>query len=906
MTICFSKGRDIYLKLGGIGALNSKSSACRFTISFLLGFLAFSYRAYSQGMPDEEALLTFSHPSIGQYYITVVFFRDIAYLPLGELLSLTEISSEQSTNKFGLQGFYPSPKETWKIDPVTGVITLQGKSETLPADDFYLGEQELYLHPKYFSRVFGLEFSVNTLNLSMTMKSEKTLPIEEKKKREALRKRIQSKGKNQEVVNMRYPLERKMLGLGVLDYNLNIDNSSSRTNLALQMRAGAEILGGDFQFNLTGTKDAGSIVTRLSGIRWRYVLPAGLSPEKNVLLSSITLGQISTSSLTSRASLIGFSLSNNPVIPRRNLDVFVVDGYTEKDSEVELLIGGQLVDFIRADEVGYYRFNAPVTYGTVRLTLRIYTPQGEILVQERQLQIPFSFLPKGFISYNIQGGSLTNAPDSLASDLVGHADFSVGLTNAITARAGFDYGEYLGGNKTGTSFGISTRLFQQYLFDVDYIPDQFYRVNASVFYANNINISAKTTDYFEQSVEADPGSNPLRDANLNIFVPFKLFGKFSGIRFGGERIWLSESYKGNLQADYNTQFGRVAARFSYRGQLLGSRAADNLGPEFTSGTLTSSVTYSLPGSPGLPVFVKGVFFRAQAIYNINTSQLSKVNLQISQTLFKKGRFSLSYDRNILNKIGTIQIGFLYDFNFIRSATQFSYSKSDYSVGQSLSGSLALDSESVKLLASNRDQVTRSGILVRMFVDQNENGSFDKGEEVVPANGIRLDKSGNMLLGSDGILRITQLQSYWNYKLEVDINSLPDPTLAPKEKVFGFMADPNRFKSIDIPLYRTGMIEGSILREKAQGVQGVGGLRMTLKRVGETEPLETIRTFSDGGYYAFGLLPGKYTLEIDPKQLEFMGVTANPAMLQFDIKALSMGDFLEGLNILLQDIPDKAK
>jgi hypothetical protein len=157
----------------------------------------------------------------------------------------------------------------------------------------------------------------------------------------------------------------------------------------------------------------------------------------------------------------------------------------------------------------------------------------------------------------------------------------------------------------------------------------------------------------------------------------------------------------------------------------------------------------------------------------------------------------------------------------------------------------------------------------------------------------------MLMGSDGILRITQLQSYWTYRLEVDINSLPDPTLSPKEKVFGFMADPNRFKSIDIPLYRTGMIEGSILRETPEGIQGVGGLRISLQRIGDAEPLETIRTFSDGGYYAFGLLPGKYILAIDPKQLEFMKVTATPGKLEFEIEALAEGDYLEKLDFMLK-------
>jgi len=296
-----------------------------------------------------------------------------------------------------------------------------------------------------------------------------------------------------------------------------------------------------------------------------------------------------------------------------------------------------------------------------------------------------------------------------------------------------------------------------------------------------------------------------------------------------------------------------------------------------------------------------MFFRTQALLNTASGQVSSINVQLSQTFFKQGRFTFAYNRDIANKTGAIQLGFLYDFSFIRSSTQLSVGDGSYSLRQGLNGSLAVDPGTSSFLPSNRDQVSRSGISVRMFIDQNENGKFDKGEEIVPAKAVRLDKSGNMLLGSDGILRITQLQSYWTYRMEVDIQALPDPTLAPKEKVFGFVAEPNRFKAIDIPLYRTGIIDGTVLRETSGGLQGVGGLRLSLQRIGDAEPLEAIRTFSDGGYYAFGLLPGKYTLTIDPKQLEFMKVTSNPGVLEFEIKALVDGDYLEKLDFKLQQI-----
>jgi hypothetical protein len=213
--------------------------------------------------------------------------------------------------------------------------------------------------------------------------------------------------------------------------------------------------------------------------------------------------------------------------------------------------------------------------------------------------------------------------------------------------------------------------------------------------------------------------------------------------------------------------------------------------------------------------------------------------------------------------------------------------------------LAYDPAGNMLLPSNRDQIGRSGISVRMFIDQNNNEKYDEGEEIIPAKAVHLDRSANMVLGSDGILRMSQLQSYWTYKMTIDIHALPDPTLAPKVTSFNLVAEPNRYKQIDIPLYRTGMVEGMVTINKNGEQQGVGGLRLLLKKSGVEGVLETIRTFSDGGFYTYSLLPGEYTMEIDETQLDFMQATMDTKVLKFEIKALAEGDYIEGLNFELR-------
>jgi hypothetical protein len=855
-----------------------------------------SQSTFAQKEPDGEVLLNFNYPAIGNVYLTGVFFGEVAYLPLGEVLSLLYIPAEKTASGKGLQGAFPSKNDDWVIDPITNEFTIKRKSGKLDADRYYIGELDLFLHPDYFQEVFGITFTINTYALSVRMKSTNPLPIEERQKRESIRQQLQNRqNKGETLAPLRYARERKTLALGVLDYNLNYTKTNSENNLGMSFNAGMELLGGDLQGTYQGNYNEGNLLSNFAGLRWRYVLPGGLQPERNVGLASISVGQVSTTSFTNGANLLGVSITNNPVIPRLELDSFVIDGTTAPDSEVELLIGGQLVDFTRADEVGYYRFNAPVTYGTVRLSTRIYTPSGEVIIEERQIQVPFSFLPKGFVGYNFQAGIPQFRSDRLGRGIVTHADVAYGLTSAVTIRAGVDQGDIFGDQKVYPVFGLSARIFQQYLLNIDALPDRYYRAAGSVFYATNTSINAQYTEYNPNSPLNFRGQ--LRDANLNTFFPLKIFGKFGGFRLTGERIWF-DSGKGvnNYQVDFNTQINRVVFRVNYRGGRRGILISENP-TQNQFGLATTSLTYTLPRTPGIPVYVRGLFLRGQYRYSTLLKRSESISLLVSQTLFKTGRFTMGYDRQLALNQSQFQIGFLIDFNSLRASSQFSKRTEGYSAQQSFSGSLAYEPVGKTLIPSNRDQITRSGVTVRLFVDTNENERYDEGEEIVPAKAVRLDRSANILLGSDGLLRITQLQSYWKYRLDIDIAALPNPNLAPKLKSFSFVAEPNRFRAIDIPLYQTGVIDGVVFLEKDGESQGQGGLRLILLKEGETEG-EVIRTFSDGGYYSYGLLPGKYTLEVDPKQLEFMQASSNPGKLEFEIKALADGDYLEEMNIIL--------
>ena len=869
----------------------------------LLWGLTLPSALHAQREPDGDAMLLFAYPSLGQEYINVVFFGDVPFLPLGEILGLMYISNEKTENGKGLSGAYPSKNDRWRVDPVQGMITIKGNAEQLSADKFYLGEMDLFLHPEYFARMFGLNFTVNFHQLTLSLKADYPLPIDERQKREAMRRKMQQMGaaREQAPAPLLYGRDRKGFAPGMLDYNIHYTQSESGKAFGTLFNVGMELFGGDLQGIYSGNMVNGDLISRVSAARWRYVFKGGLLPDDNVGITSISVGQLQTTGLTNSTRLLGVAVTNNPVIPRMKLDVFVIDGNTEPDSEVELLINGQMVDFQRADEVGYYRFNAPITFGVVRITTRIYTPQGEVRIQDQQMQIPFSFLPKGFATYNFQAGLPMLDSLDIRQEPLAHLDFAYGLSNALTVRAGVDHGSIFGSNKTYPLYGLSARFMKQYLVNLDILPERYYQASGSVFYANNTSINAQYTE-FAPGVEFNP-LGKLREASLNTFFPFKAFGRFSGFRITGERQWFENAFRTNLQSDFNTQIGRVVARVNYRTRINGLEGPGNQPPlpehSLSMGQATASLTYTLKRTPSVPVFVRGLFLRGQFKYDTYLKVPATFSMLLSQTLFKMGRLTIGYDRDLPRQVGLFQVGFLYDFRGIRTSSQFTKSDGGYIAQQAFTGSLGLDPKG-HLIPDNRDQVTRSGVAVRLFIDANENGEYDPTELVIPAKAVRLDRSANMLLGSDGILRITQLQSYWKYIMEVDPHALPNPNLAPKVSRFEFVAEPNRFKSIDIPLYQTGLIEGTVSIEHFGRTEGLGGLRLIVERMDQSgEELQLVRTFSDGGFYLFGLMPGKYRLFIDPKQLEYMNAEASPGILEFEIRALAEGDYLEGLDFRLK-------
>jgi tol-pal system protein YbgF len=185
----------------------------------------------------------------------------------------------------------------------------------------------------------------------------------------------------------------------------------------------------------------------------------------------------------------------------------------------------------------------------------------------------------------------------------------------------------------------------------------------------------------------------------------------------------------------------------------------------------------------------------------------------------------------------------------------------------------------------------------LFVDNNNNGVYDAGDELIPAKGIKVDGMGRIELGRDSVIHVSELQNYFRYNLEVDRQQI-DPNLVPTIDKFSFVVDPNQFRRIEIPFYRGGTVSGTVYLDN-QGVRTpMSGARVIMRSNGKGRG-DTLHTFSDGGFYTMNVAPGSYTLMVDPTQLQFLQAVQKDGPLSVTVHRSLQGDIIDTLELVLE-------
>jgi hypothetical protein len=256
---------------------------------------------------------------------------------------------------------------------------------------------------------------------------------------------------------------------------------------------------------------------------------------------------------------------------------------------------------------------------------------------------------------------------------------------------------------------------------------------------------------------------------------------------------------------------------------------------------------------------------------------------------------LTYEKSLISNISLITMGLRYNFSFAQ--TFFSVTKSRKSVAttQSARGSLMYDGKTNYLGANNQTSVGKGGLILLPFLDLNCNNRRDPGEP--KAFGLNLRINGGRIEHNyrDTTLRISGLEAYTNYYIELDKTSFDNIAWQIRKPTISVTIEPNNFKLIEVPVAVVGEASGIVYLKDLKGRKGIGRIIVNFYN-SDSVLAAKILTEADGFFSFLGLAPGLYTAQIDKVQLQKLHMISSS--LSFTILPGKDGDIKSGLEFIL--------
>ncbi|MBS1272469.1 MAG: hypothetical protein MAGBODY4_01615 [Candidatus Marinimicrobia bacterium] len=321
---------------------------------------------------------------------------------------------------------------------------------------------------------------------------------------------------------------------------------------------------------------------------------------------------------------------------------------------------------------------------------------------------------------------------------------------------------------------LATRLGLQYLLNLDVAPGIYYRLQANATYPSAAGWRLDYTYYNGTSVLNRTGRK--HGVNADFYYPFFLKKQ----QFLTQLSSRYQIYPSESRLDYR---GLVSTGLQRIRMRLGYRAVYSSATGLSSGLLSPTPTYTTPCTRELPDFFRGMYFRTELQYRIQPSQAEQIDFQILKSLSRKSRYRFTYSRNLLSGFNSFELTFSYDFDYTRSTSSLRTNRNSAVFTQTFRGSVGYDSEFHSFALDNRQQVGRSAASIRMFVDSDDSGTLDSGEEQIQSDAIRVRNTTGRITQKDSIARLTQLQSYRRYNLEVNESQISNPAGCQRLKSF---------------------------------------------------------------------------------------------------------------------------
>ncbi|MCP4568766.1 MAG: hypothetical protein GY841_14405 [FCB group bacterium] len=853
------------------------------TVGFLLAILLLPVSSAAQETQYEEIVVNFDIPKLVNSDIFVQYDGQTLYIPLQEIFRLLEVVSDHDRETMRITGYMINKDDPFVMDFARGLVIRSGKEMPLARDGYIYDGQYCWLRMDLMETYFDLPMQFDFSKLQVRLPLNKEFPAFQKLKRKQAQEKLRTKKKvAREVYAL--PFNREYAKGGVADWMIATNPMGGRNVHYYGLNFGGMLMGGDITVSGNGDTKTGVELDQMR-YKWHYYV------NKNRYLTQVELGDVNVGGHFSRR-LDGLKLTNRPQVRRKYFQTIDLSGNLGEGWEVELYVDNRLIDFTQTDNSGEYNFNLDIFYGASSIILKMYGPNGEIKIEEKDVKVPYNLIPKGEFEYLTTVGFAEN---QLESGFYTQTGCYYGITGKLTTGVSVDIPlavelkdsvDISAKSRPMVGMEMAFQPMTNLTFNGFAAPDYALRGGFSFTRPSVFSFNSNVTFYQPNKIR-----NPLEQVHklsFSISSPLRVWGRSMALRcnlthdryprltllglnygFSSSISYFYVNYIGRYKMSHNIEFNQRQKTATSQ-IIIGSRRTKIVRPQF------------------------------RIDYDHSRNEITKYGVYLSRRLFRTGQLSLSFERNHSAKSNLYMLTFNIFTSFADFSTRVIASTDQVAMTQSQHGSVRFDQGMGMVHLNRRNGVGQCSAILHPFVDDNFNGVHDEGEEEIFGMRAKIKGASGRPTGKNRNYYYDRLQPYDEYIVEIDQYSLDDPLLKPVHDGFRVHFNPNIVTSIEVPVVVVSEVSGTVKRQLENGQSGMGAVRIELINL-TTGSRTKVTTFNNGEFYYLGLIPGRYRARILPEQLHSYGYVSDPPAIDFEVKAVEGGMVIEDVDFLM--LPD---
>jgi hypothetical protein len=840
--------------------------------------------------PAERIIVELQLGRLAGRTVTAYRVGDSALVPMRDFLELAEMRVERHPDG-SLATLMQPGNIPLVVDPAAHLIRVSKNERKLSDRDLVVEGGEIYLSTAVLAQTFNLEFAVSWPDLQVAVLEPEQLPLARRIRREGfLRSRL---AQSETPLNSAYHLgiDRRQVNGLIFDYSILTPTTSVVDGGSYSTALGLDVFGGSFGFALQ-SQDGANRAPR-ADVSWTGIW------RDNSYLSQLQLGDGISTGPRSR-TVRGFSITNSPYNRPSTLGILPFGGNLGPGWTVEAYRGGRLVGYDSVNTLGNFSFDLPVQYGENPVDFVAYGPFGEIREFNRTYRARTDGIAPGRLEYGFSGGGCRTNRCAAS----GNIDLRYGLDPRWTVRAGMDqfWRDSLG-NISHPYLGVLGAVGNAVTVEGEAVGNAVLRGAARFEPSIDLQFGVEA-NHFVTGVR-DPILTPVDRRNQYTFTSFIRPISALGATYFDASLDYIQNRNSNLTS------GRIGASFQ-AGEVrilpaLRWSHDDAVGASQTQ-TFYGFNTFVLPQpwlGPVLGQLTGRTSFELEHGHGVGTVS-GFVGMPFLKGL--RGELGASWYRGAPG--ATLSLLIAAELPSMRSYTTLTAGGGLPAQGsQYVQGSAVYNPSRSSVDFTPGPSLQRGGVTGRVYLDENGNGKFDRGE--APLAGVRVIVGPVFTVSdSNGAYRVWDLLPYEPTAVTVDSASLASPLWVPAFGSATVEMSPNRYRKLDIPVVPGGVVEGMVQwADGRSGGQAVDSLEATArpadrltagivlvfthKQSGEKR---LVTTFGDGTFYVMGVRPGDWSISVDQKCLEVLKATSEAA--EFKMESDLEGKTVSGLVVEL--------